>query len=401
VQATAARWLLVLVVLAIGAATLRPSGDMVRGNIACVFCTMRAVADILSNMILFVPFGVAIALQRRRSFGIAIAAGALFSFLIEAAQYFLVPGRHANLGDFLANTAGVVVGYAFVRFRPWRFARQLEVRQSLLVALATVAFLLVGLTLLTQSFSFPTYYLRWTAEYAGHDRYGGKVLDTRLGPMQWQEARTMEPGDSVRELFKRFPLEARFVAGPPTRRLAPIVSVHDGAWREIIQIGAHGTDLVFRYWGVGDQVTLDHNDFRVERLFADVQPGDTVDFAFRFTRAGYCLRLNERSECGPGMSVAETWSLLISFDWSVPRTRTVGLLWLLLVCIPAGFVARDKRALLAVAALIAVGLAAGPLVFGFAPTRWYQIAAGLLGLLLGHMFAALFVRNRSEARPRD
>ena len=343
-------------------------------------------------MILFAPLGVAIAVRRVSPMK-ACAAGALFSIAIEAAQLFVVPGRHANLGDVLGNTAGVIVGYVFIRAQPWTTARKFGLRRSLLTGLAVITVLIAGLTLLTQTFSQPTYWLQWTARYKGHDLYRGKVLETRLGPLEWRDApQAMEPGDSVRELFKRYPIHSRFIVGPPTRRLAPIVSIHDGTDAEIIQLGVDHTDFIFRYWGAADDARLDHADLRVERWFAAAAPGDTVDMSFRFTRAGYCLTLNERSECAPGFSVADTWSLLMSMDWSNARSRATGLAWLMLVFFPVGFVTRDKPVLLAVVGLSIVSLIAGPMLVGFAITRWYQIIAAVLGLLIGHMFAGLFLR---------
>ena len=346
-------------------------------------------------MILFAPLGVALALRRAGLLKVALA-GALFSIGVEAAQYFVVPGRQANLGDVLANTAGVVVGFALFRAHPWTAARGFGFRRSLITAFIASSALIVGLTLLTQVFPRPVYSLLWTPRYEGHDLYLGKVLSTRVGPLQWLTPVPMQPGDSVRQLLKNHPIELKFIAGPPTWRLAPIVTIHDGYSREIIQLGAHGVDLIFRYWGAGDEVRLDHADMRIERVFAGITPGDTVDMSWRFTRDGYCLRWNERTECGHGFTVADTWSLLISMDWSNVRSRAAGVLWLVGVFFMVGFVTTDKRVLFSVIVFSATALAGGPLLVGFAITPWYQLVAAMIGLVIGHLIAGLFVRRETE-----
>jgi hypothetical protein len=195
------------------------------------------------------------------------------------------------------------------------------------------------------------------------------------------------PGDSVRKLLATHAIEARFIAGPPTSRLAPIVSIHDGAGREIIQLGIDRTDFVYRYWGLADEVRFDHADLRVDRWFDGIRPGDTTYLAMRFTRGGYCLQLNQRQQCRTGFSVGDTWSLIIRMDWSNARTRWAGMAWLMLVFFPVGFVARNRRALAAVTLLSALSLFAGPLVTGFAATRWFQILASLVGIVAGYVCA--------------
>lgn len=71
------------------------------------------VADILLNVLLFVPFGVFAAApgsgSRRRRAARAALAGALLSAAIEVAQG-LLPGRFPSLADILANGLGAWLG---------------------------------------------------------------------------------------------------------------------------------------------------------------------------------------------------------------------------------------------------------------------------------------------------
>lgn len=73
-------------------------------------------ADIesISNVLLFIPFGLVVAmLVRRRMEWTAVVAGISASFLAESAQWLLLPERFATIEDVLANGTGAALG-AFV-----------------------------------------------------------------------------------------------------------------------------------------------------------------------------------------------------------------------------------------------------------------------------------------------
>lgn len=71
--------------------------------------------NLVLNVLLFVPFGWAMALKARNSHPIlvATAAGALLSVLVEAGQYLLPLSRSTDVDDVILNTLGTIVG-AFV-----------------------------------------------------------------------------------------------------------------------------------------------------------------------------------------------------------------------------------------------------------------------------------------------
>ena len=70
--------------------------------------------DAIANAVAYVPFGLFVALVRRRQSPpgrllVGIATGAALSFTLETAQMFLPP-RDASMIDLLSNTAGAAVG---------------------------------------------------------------------------------------------------------------------------------------------------------------------------------------------------------------------------------------------------------------------------------------------------
>ena len=93
-----------LALLAILTATLWPLPSREAGGwLGCIVCGNRGAADVLLNVFLFVPFGAALALERR-SISQCALFGALLSAVIEVAQLY-IPGRDSSIGDVLSNGA--------------------------------------------------------------------------------------------------------------------------------------------------------------------------------------------------------------------------------------------------------------------------------------------------------
>jgi glycopeptide antibiotics resistance protein len=67
------------------------------------------VIGLVGNVLLFVPFGVALWFGGVR-FRRAVAVGAALSIAIEAAQ-LAIPGRWTSTDDVILNTLGTAVGY--------------------------------------------------------------------------------------------------------------------------------------------------------------------------------------------------------------------------------------------------------------------------------------------------
>jgi hypothetical protein len=94
----------------IGVATLIPQGGGTRTDVAvlCLRCGAMGGPDLVLNVVLFVPLGVALAWWGARP-GRALAIGLALSVAIEIAQLGL-PGRFATLRDAACNAAGAWLG---------------------------------------------------------------------------------------------------------------------------------------------------------------------------------------------------------------------------------------------------------------------------------------------------
>ena len=76
----------------------------------------RALAELAANVLLFVPFGMALSWRsrRRRVLPVVLVAIAL-SVGVEAVQAISETGRQADVTDLLANVSGALVGAVLVR----------------------------------------------------------------------------------------------------------------------------------------------------------------------------------------------------------------------------------------------------------------------------------------------
>jgi hypothetical protein len=394
--------LLALVLGLIALATLLPTENIAGGAGFCLLCGPRGLADFVSNIVLFAPFGCVIAL-RGSSLRRALFAGALLACLIEALQIEMIPGRDATIGDVVANTVGAAAGWPVGRLRPWRNARDFGVRATVGLTALACSGVLFGLLLLSPVLPPPPYHLFWTPYYAEQEIYLGRVLSTRLGPLSWQQAGApMEPGWRVRQLLQTEPLQARFLAGPPPYHIAPILTVQKGEVgepgpagviteeQEIAFLGAGGVDFVYRFRSLADVLRLDDGDLRIPRVFERVQMGDTVDLAFSFDKRGYCIHVNGQTRCGAGPAVGDTWTVLLSPDLRVATRQRIAFAWLWLLFLPCGYVADRKAAALAAASVAVLCLLTAPIALGFASTPWVQLVAMVFGVSTGYWASGVY-----------
>jgi glycopeptide antibiotics resistance protein len=82
------------------------------------------LVDVFGNILLFMPFGAALAYARAAGFVRAVALGAAFSTTIELVQ-IAIPGRWTSVDDVIMNTVGTAVGFAL-----WRALRRRRRRAS-------------------------------------------------------------------------------------------------------------------------------------------------------------------------------------------------------------------------------------------------------------------------------
>jgi len=101
--------MVVLMVVAIGVATLTPSDQLNPWPWYCLWCDDQALADAVVNVVMFVPLGMSLRAAGVRS-GVAIIASAALSTTVEIMQGTVIAGRDPSLRDAMTNTFGAAIG---------------------------------------------------------------------------------------------------------------------------------------------------------------------------------------------------------------------------------------------------------------------------------------------------
>ncbi|HEU5208841.1 MAG TPA: VanZ family protein [Longimicrobiales bacterium] len=392
-------WLAMLGVAAISVATLTPVPGAGGGGTSqvCLICHQRGVADFISNIILFAPLGVGLALRRVSLLRVAaIAFG--FSLTIELLQLQVIAGRDSNVGDLAANSLGGIVGWWLGRTLGWWLPRaDGALRRSLALALTAIAVLLGGLSLLVPAPPTITYFMQWTADLGGLAHYQGEVLESRLGAVELRGAMRVDPDSAFRALLMEPEWNVRFVAGEAPPSLAPIVSIYDGLQREVVLLGAQRDNVVYRQRLRAGELRFDEPDLRGYAMLEGIAPGDTASLGFRADRAEVCVQVNARSRCTHGYTIGDTWALVMFPDvWGRVMRTIMSVAWLFAVFFPAGFVAHGRVPLAAAGVLVVTALLAGPVLLGFALTPFWQVAAAVLGLGAGYAGGQLALRQHAR-----
>ena len=111
-----------LALAAILLATLHSAGTLVapRGWSFELTSGRAALAELIQNLLLFIPLGATLVLAGVRPLW-AVVIGALLSFSVEFAQ-LSIPGRDSSLGDIVCNTISTAIGAGLARTRNrWLF----------------------------------------------------------------------------------------------------------------------------------------------------------------------------------------------------------------------------------------------------------------------------------------
>ncbi len=367
-------------VLLIAGATLAPAGAPLEREFGCIVCGDRGTADALSNLVLFLPFGAALALGGVTA-PLAVALGTLFSAAIEAIQLGL-PSRDPSLGDVIFNAGGCAAGWALaVTAAGW--ARPSPTRSRWLAAAAGLTGLAVLATtglLLAPSFPRGVYFAQWTPNLGSMEWYRGRVTDARIGGL-FLPSNRLPHAEAVRAwLLQGRPLEVRAVAGPPPEGLSSLFSIADDRQRQILLLGPDHMDLVLRYRMRAADLRLDRPQLRLAGVLRDLAPGDSFRVTLRGTARSSCVRLNAAEYCGLGYDAIAGWSLLFFPDALSTRLYPlVGVAWIALLALPFGYWSRIGLLTALGGLALVLGLAAVPPLTGLLPTP----AGGWVGLVAG------------------
>jgi hypothetical protein len=383
------RYAVIAAVAAILAATLWPEFGNEPGAWSwCVVCGDRGTADVLVNAVLFLPFGVALAAAAVSPLRCGLG-GALLSAAVECAQLYL-PGRDPSLGDVVSNTVGSGLGVVLVATAPsWLLPAGTQAsRLSRAGALAAAALCFVTGWLLTPAPPRPSYAALWTPNLGRLEWYRGRVQNVTVGNVALP-AGPVANSAAMRELLlspRGFTLHVRAIAGPRTDALGGFLVIEGERGRELLLVGPHRDDLVFRFRtrAVALHLRLDAPDIRLSNALRSVTPGDTLAITVRGSRGRYTLSANAPRADGLGFTVASGWSLLVYPEVGPAWFKMLcSLAWLAALWTPAGFWARTRGDAWVIVGAVVVALLGAPAVTPLEATPLLLWAAAAIGGIAG------------------
>ena len=418
---TAAGLLVASGAVVIAFATLRPGPAGMGTEGICLVCGPYGGVDAILNLLLFVPFGVGLALART---GGRTALGIVFgcSLAIELLQLQHITGRDATLGDLLWNTLGGAAGFLMGR-HPTTLLRP-PARLAAGLALASIIGWVSVQGIVAYSFvpalpPGPYYGQIGRPSTASRLAFPGRVHSARAGDVSLTPGRLASP-ERLRDLLSRrggTRVEVAVTPGPPAAGRAEVLVVSGPDLAGVMSVEQLGRALLFGVRTGAERMRLRPYEFLIHDVFPadphDVVP-DTltlfVHYSTREVRAGalggrtgqeWLLRFVPRLSAGwillapaPTLIAGDGREALASAVYFAALLVPTGY-WLVFACAGA-----RRRAVLATALLLATlaaGLVAVPLAFDLAPAAGTEWAVAVAGLLAGVGLGTLMRSARKNA----
>ncbi|HEX6632127.1 MAG TPA: VanZ family protein [Gemmatimonadaceae bacterium] len=398
---------LALAVPAILVATLRPlpnPGPRAAQLPWCLACGATGGADLVRNVLLFLPLGLAVAYAGLRARA-AITLGLALSVVVESLQLTVVTSRAPSVGDVLANTLGAAIGYGLLAAAPlWgrpsrALARRLAAAWLLLWAAAAM-----GAGWLLQRAPVPpgSTLMRLPPSSESFRPFEGIVeraeLDGQLlGPGSAMDA-TRRAALSAPDLSAAAVVQPMYPPGLPR----PLVYAFTPDWQPVVSLEQRGRSLRLRVRLNAARLHLLPVTYALDDAFpprgAPVgERTDAVRVAARLERDAVRLASTWGGATRAtviGRSPQHAWMLLAKLPFSRQGAGPwITALWVALWALPAAYLGTRGRA----AAVSALGSAAvlllAPLAWHLAPPAPWEWAGLGIGLALGWLLARRSSRN--------
>ncbi len=371
-----------------------------RTPLLCLVCGDHGGADAFLNLLLFMPLATGL-----RLFGCSwrqvVALAASMSYAVELLQYYVVPGRDASLSDLLTNTTGGAIAAGVTPhlgrlLAPDRALARRLVAGGMALWLGVLAFSAVAMMPWV-----PTGRLRndCTRSADRADIFAGTARSVALNGVELPCDDALPRAPELREAMSHgeFTLDVVALSGKPTGRRELIHTI--GAPRGLVVVLAQETrSAAFSAPTRADRLRLYSPILRLSNAFPP-REGIPVEL-----HAGLHDRRMWMAASHPGegrkvelaLSPSHGWSAIL--PWGIQpgrRLRLATAWWLGGLILPAaywaGFIGSPVRGAAVIAAALAGGLGALPLLTGYAPVHWSEWLGGFLGAALGwalHWFAA-------------
>lgn len=358
-----------MVASAILGVTLTPSGGGGTPSPFCVLCGGNGGADLVLNVVLFAPFGAALAwvgTSAKR----ATVASLLLSGAIEATQIVL-PNRSPTVRDIASNAFGGGTGAAAV----WALPRLALAPMPAGVVGAAVA-LPAAVVWATRALLGPS--LRsverldaiWEPQFARPgNRWSGTLLSVDLDGRHLPNAAVRVDPQLRRAIASGRPLTLRIVAGDSTARYMPIVRLAPEVDESLLLVAQADRGVIVFSRRAASDLRLRTPGAAFPRALEGVRPGDTLQLAVEaWSGTSPCLRVRELRHCAAAPHAGRAWSFLLPpgrLPTWVADAVTLGVLFAPLAFLLGLGAVRQRRRLLVVGAVVALLVVA----------RWLGFAA--------------------------
>jgi hypothetical protein len=363
----------------------------------CLVCGGYGGADVVLNVLLFVPFAFGLRLLGVPT-PVVVAAGAAISFTVELLQLAVIPGRDASLSDLATNTLGSLLGATLgsrlgIILNP-------SPRQARRLALAAGAIFLAlqaGTALLLRPW-VPSEPLRgaWGRSLSGAAPFGGKVTSVLVSGSAVHDGSL--PVDShfyARLLRGQVHIELRLVSGPTLPEWSPVFELL-GRHGPVVAIFAAGRDLAFQPPARSYALRLRRPTIRLPAALPpsagarlQLAAGERRDTLWStWSRTGVWDRRLQ------ALSPSFGWSLVMPFQYAYgAEVHLLTGLWIAGLLLPVAYWAGRRQGIrpaLSLGLLLVAGLGLIPMLMRYPAVHWSEWVAGIAGLGAGWASAAYF-----------
>jgi hypothetical protein len=358
----------------------------------CLVCGETGGADVVLNLLLFMPMAAGLALLGWPWTRIA-GACLLLSLLVETVQYFPFTGRDASLSDVLTNTTGGAVGSA-IASRLWLLLAPAPVLAGRLPLAAAAAWLglLVFTAVAMQPWAPPGRLRNYcTAAYPTSERFAGTARTMTLNGVPLICDQVIPRSHTLRRELRRGELALATVAAaadPAEGRM--VIQLVRTRTTPLVVLAQHGRDAVLQTPTAARALKLFTPVVRLSRAFPP-GPGAPVELAAR--EDGRRLRLSAAHDGGRrtvelSLSPSYGWTLLFPLPLEPGVVlRLLAALWLGASILPAaywaGLTTQPARAAGALGAVVIAGLGLVPALAGFDAVHWTEWLGAGAGFALG------------------
>jgi VanZ family protein len=395
----------IVMLVVIARLTLYPApGPLPSGFHTCVMCGTFGTADLIDNVILFVPLGAAMRLagvRRRKAWLITLG----LAIGIETAQDWVVSGRESSLSDLISNPLGGALGIALADCRRFVVAPGARLARWMagVAALGLVAF--TACIAWTLHLSIPRAGAYWTQVGPNLPQFvpfEGPILAAMIDGFPVSNGRVDSATTAAIRAALRggsATIEAQAVPHASSDRLAPLITIYDQWKDEILVLGCRRGGVMFRARTRTETLRVHPVSFEGADGCA---VGDTITITAQPLDHGGRVQLTavargQRTISTIGTGVWLGWRLLVPDDgWWSDLARLLTLLWMAILLAPITYwSARADReragtsggTALVIVAVLALILAAIPMIAGSTPAPLWAWLGASGGAAVGWMLA--------------